>query len=979
MFKCFALALICLCPLQADKRALTADDYDSWKHIQNQALSNDGHYLAYALFPQQGNGEVIIRDLKTGHEMHEAAGELPPPPPPDYSNPQREEAPPLPPGIALKFTSDSRFLVFSTFPTHEAAAAAKRENRKPEGTPRPESVRPGSLPHGGAQHAGPYGDVVVVDLSSQMVFRAPHLKDFQLPTQANGFVAYLQMPEKPLADEDAASGGGEKSRDQHSRGKKKVEVGELVLRDLNAGSERRFAQVSEYSLTKDGKALVYAVSASASVVNGLYVVSPGETAPVTALLAGKGKYEKVAWDEDQTRLAFLSNQDQAADTGSPDFKLYTWDRRALAADEVLSDQSPGFPRGWTISSKASLAIAKGGTRIFLGTTPRRESMAASTNTPEDERVSVDLWSWRDDYIQPMQKIRAKTEHARSYRAVYDVEAKQFAQLADPAMNDLVPSEDGKFAIGNDDRAYRRMEEYEGNYFDSYVVDTRTGKRKLAAAKHPNRVTWSPDSRYAIYFNGKDWMSIATADARVTNVTAKLGVSFANEQNDTPGLADSYRLGGWTRDGRSLLLYDRYDIWQCSPDGSVAVNLTQGAGRKSRLQFRVVRFETDDPQSRWIDASKPLLLRAENEQTRDTGFYQTSIAANAPPRKLLFAAKNFAPPIKAANADVYVTAASTFSEYPDLLVTDGAFHELNKVSNANPQLAGLLWGTAELVHFNNVDGIPLQAILYKPANFDPKKKYPMIVYIYERLTQNVRNFIEPRPYNVISPSLYASNGYLVLEPDIVYKVGYPGQSASNCVLPAVQSVVDQGFINENAIGIQGHSWGGYQIAYMITRTNRFRAAAAGAPVADMISAYDGIRWGPGIPRQFQYERTQSRIGGSVWEYPLRYIENSPIFAADRVNTPLLMMHNDADDAVPWYQGIEYYLALRRLNKEVYMFTYNGEPHNLRRRANQKDYALKMQQYFDHWLKGAPEPEWMENGIPYLEKPGVAATLNADDQP
>lgn len=184
----------------------------------------------------------------------------------------------------------------------------------------------------------------------------------------------------------------------------------------------------------------------------------------------------------------------------------------------------------------------------------------------------------------------------------------------------------------------------------------------------------------------------------------------------------------------------------------------------------------------------------------------------------------------------------------------------------------------------------------------------------------------------------------------------------------------GGIAASAIGIQDHSWGGYQIAYMITQTNRFRAVAAGAPVANMTSAYDAIRWGPGLPRQFQYERTQSRIGGTLWEYPMRYIENSPVFMADRVKTPLMMIHNDADDAVPWYQGIEYYLALRRLGKEVYLFTYNGEPHGLRRRPNQKDYTLRLQQYFDYYLKGAPKPEWMERGIPYLEKQGVTATDN-----
>jgi dipeptidyl aminopeptidase/acylaminoacyl peptidase len=363
-----------------------------------------------------------------------------------------------------------------------------------------------------------------------------------------------------------------------------------------------------------------------------------------------------------------------------------------------------------------------------------------------------------------------------------------------------------------------------------------------------------------------------------------------------------------------------------------------------------------------------LLRAENDDTHDSGFYRTTILSNTGPRKLVMEAKNFTPPIKAQDADVYVLAASTFEEYPDLSVTNGTFREFRKVSNANPQLTGLLWGSAELIHYRNVDGVSLEGTLYKPAGFDPAKKYPLMVYIYERLSQNVHNFIEPRPSNIINPSYYASNGYLVLEPDIAYRIGYPGQSALDCVLPAVQEVVDRGFVDEKAIGIQGHSWGGYQIAYMVTRTNRFRAAAPGAPVADMVSAYDEIRWGPGIPRQFQYERTQSRIGGSLWQYPMRYIENSPIFAADRVTTPLLMIHDDADDAVPWYQGIEFYLALRRLGKEVYLFSYNGEPHNLRRRANQKDYTIRMQQFFDYHLKGAPKPDWMDKGIPYLDKAG-----------
>ncbi|HEU5132877.1 MAG TPA: prolyl oligopeptidase family serine peptidase, partial [Pyrinomonadaceae bacterium] len=305
-------------------------------------------------------------------------------------------------------------------------------------------------------------------------------------------------------------------------------------------------------------------------------------------------------------------------------------------------------------------------------------------------------------------------------------------------------------------------------------------------------------------------------------------------------------------------------------------------------------------------------------------------------------------------------------FPDIWVTNSTFRELKRVSNGDAQRAAYTWGTGELVSFKNTDGVPLKGLLLKPDNFDPKKKYPMMVYIYEKLSQGLHQFRNPGPGTSINATYYVSNGYLVYMPDIVYTIGYPGPSALKCVLPGIQAVVDKGYVNEKAIGIQGHSWGGYQIAYMVTQTNRFKAAAPGALVANMTSAYSGIRWGTGLPRQFQYERSQSRIGGSLWDYPLRFLDNSPIFRADRVETPLLMIHNDEDDAVPWYQGIEYFLALRRLGKEAYMFTYNGEKHGLRKRINQKDYTRRLQEFFDHFLKGAPAPEWMEKGIPYLQR-------------
>jgi dipeptidyl aminopeptidase/acylaminoacyl peptidase len=321
---------------------------------------------------------------------------------------------------------------------------------------------------------------------------------------------------------------------------------------------------------------------------------------------------------------------------------------------------------------------------------------------------------------------------------------------------------------------------------------------------------------------------------------------------------------------------------------------------------------------------------------------------------------------AKQADVAVLTGSRFDEFPDLLTTDSSFGSFRKVSDGNPQKKDLQWGSADLVAFKNTDGVPLRGILYKPENFDASKKYPLLVYIYERLSDGLHTFVDPSPSHRVNAALYASNGYLVLFPDIVYTPGYPGESAMKCVIAAVQKVVDMGVVDEKRIGIQGHSWGGYQIAYMVTRTNRFAAAAPGALVANMTSAYDGIRYGAGVPRQFQYERGQSRIGGSLWDYPMRYLDNSPLFRADQVKTPLLMLHNDGDDAVPFTQGIEFFLALRRLDKEVYFFNYNGEPHGLRKRANQRDYAIRMFEFSGHFLKDEAKPGWMAKGIPYLDR-------------
>jgi dipeptidyl aminopeptidase/acylaminoacyl peptidase len=382
---------------------------------------------------------------------------------------------------------------------------------------------------------------------------------------------------------------------------------------------------------------------------------------------------------------------------------------------------------------------------------------------------------------------------------------------------------------------------------------------------------------------------------------------------------------------------------------------------------VFRYRSLDPEEKTIPAGQPLLLSVTNDRTRATGFYRlASLAAAAAPEKVVMLDKAFGAVTKARKTGTVVFTLSRFEEFPDLWLSDTSFKDMKKVSNANPQQAEFAWGKSEIIDYVNADGRKLRAILTRPDNFDPAKQYPLMVYIYEELTQGLHSYGMPNVATSINIPRYVSNGYVVLRPDIVYTTGYPGEAAEKCVIPAVNTVVAMGFVDPKRVGIQGHSWGGYQITHLITRTNLFAAVEAGASVSNMISAYGGIRWGTGMSRAFQYEKTQSRIGAPPWDAPLQFIENSPIFWVKKIQTPYLTIHNDEDDAVPWYQGIEFITALRRLGKEGYLFNYNGERHGLRNRDNMKHWTVHMDEFFDHYLLGRPRPEWMDTGVPFLER-------------
>jgi dienelactone hydrolase len=513
-------------------------------------------------------------------------------------------------------------------------------------------------------------------------------------------------------------------------------------------------------------------------------------------------------------------------------------------------------------------------------------------------------------------------------------------------------------------AYLQEISWDADHHDLWLINSFDGTRKKILTHVRGNSAASPGGRYVTYFKDRHWHSLDVQSGEDKNLTEKLPVRFDNELWDQPSPAGAYGIAGWTENDEGVLLQDRYDLWLIKPRSGESVCVTDGYGRSQKIDFSLQRL---DPEAEFVDSKKPLLLGAEDQTTRATGLFTESLGEVMRPKRLVMQDKKLSGLRKPKKSERLFFTATTFADCPDLWTVDGEFQQqMVKLTDANPQQREIRWGKAELVGWSSGDGKPLQGVLIKPEGFDPRQKYPMIVHFYERLSQTLHNYHAPAPGTSPSPAWYVSNGYLWFQPDIVYTVGYPGDSCFKCVVPGVQSLIAQGFVDPNAIAISGHSWGGYQTSYLVTRTTMFKAAEAGAPVSNMTSAYGGIRWSTGMSRAFQYEQTQSRIGSTLWEGEMRFLENSPLFFADKVTTPLLILHNDQDGAVPWYQGIEYFTALRRLGKEVYLFNYNGEDHGLRKRANMKDWTMRMAQFFDHHLKGAPAPKWMTEGVAYVER-------------
>ncbi|GGH57854.1 dipeptidyl aminopeptidase/acylaminoacyl peptidase [Filimonas zeae] len=964
--------LLCACLVQgalAQKKPLDHTVYDGWQSIAEKQISNNGKYVVYTVVPQEGDGNLVVQ-LADGGKLLE-----------------------LPRGYAAKFTDDNSFLICKIKPLFKDTRDARIKKKKPEEMPK--------------------DSLAVYNLENKALVKIAAVKSFKIPEEGNGWVAYLleKAPaapkDKPVADSATRIAQLVRAADSLARvadslrnklteiktlgfaaiqpkapaGKPEakkddgpVEEGTvLVLRNLLSGDERKYELVNDYLFSKKGEALVIRTTRKNGDSNSKALVLWHQLLNNTTDTVMKGLNDARAFvlDDNGTRLAFVAERDSSTKAVQKYYRLWYYmpgyDSAKLLADRTTK----GILPNWSISENADLSFSKSGNRLFLGTAPVLPPK--DTTLPEFERAAVDVWNYKDDALQTVQLYNLNKDLKRSYLAMWDDAGKQVIQLADTAyrMVQLTGEGDGVAFYAVNDFGKRVAAQWQGYTFnDIYAIDAVTGAKKLVVKDFKGNVYASYTGKYLLLYNEiKRTYSIYNKEkGTVIPVAADIKMPLYDEDNDVPDDPNNYGIVRWTEHDKYVLIYDRYDVWKVDPEAkekSVAIT----NGRKNKLQYRYVNTNEDE---KFLKPGQQMLFRLFDENTKYSGLAAFSLQDTVAPATLWlqpvsFGAGFFANIQKAKNADVLLYTKETFNNSPNLYTRSVYFDNEKQLSNTNLQQADYLWGSASLYKWKAYTGKLTEGVLYKPENFDAKKKYPMIVYFYERNNNTLYNYAAPAPTpSRLNISFFVSRGYVVFVPDIWYTNGHPGKGAFDYIVSGTRALIKEGFIDSTKIGLQGQSWGGYQTVHLIAQTNLYAAAWAGAPVVNMFSAYGGIRWESGLNRQFQYEHTQSRIGATIWEKPNLYTENSPLFHFPKVKTPLVVMANDADGAVPWYQGIECFTALRRLNKPVWMLNYNGEAHNLVERRNRKDIQIREQQFFDWLLKGEKPAPWITDGVPAIMK-------------
>ncbi|WP_232516164.1 alpha/beta hydrolase family protein [Chitinophaga caeni] len=916
--------------LAQSKKPLDHSVYDGWQNIGQQKISTDGHWILYNIDVQEGDDQLVIKSTKDQTTYLVDRG---------YNG---------------NFSFNNQYMVCSVKPHFKDLRQAKIDKKKPN-----------EMPH---------DSLVVLNLASGIVERIADVKSYAVAEEGGDVFAYQRHPQKDTTHKKKTTGNEAEKSDAAApyfappRGGKDNDEGSLIIRKFDQKFADTLEGVSHYEFNRPGSSLLIVKEKTkkdslSAVGLAIWMVDKRDTKFISY---GDGMYKQFNFDKRGEQVAFVVSRDSSKAL-QHFYELKYYQPKLDSAETVVTNASPGIPRGWGVSENGRISFSDDGSKLFFGTAPIRPPK--DTSIVDFEVAKVDIWHYQDDYLQPMQLKNLDRELKRTYTAVYYPASNKYLQLSDGDLENIRLTQDknATYALGFTDKGNRIRMQWTGSTLKKlYAVNTETGAKTLIVDNLDSYGEISPSGKYITWYdqNTKQWNAYEIASQTTRVITKEIPQPLYDVENDVPDAPRAYGIACWSEDDQSVFIYDQYDIWQVDPKaGKAPFMITGGYGRSHKTRLR---YERLDPEQYFVSTKDTWYLEAFNDTSKYSGYFTYNARRKKALQEVIMAPFAYRSLRKAKNASYFTFTKSTYEMSPNVFGGKD-IADATQYSQINPQQANYNWGTAELYTWTTFKGHKSTGILYKPEDFNPGKKYPVLLYFYEKLSDGLYNYQAPAPTpSRLNISFFVSRGYIVFAPDITYEKGQPGESAYDYIVSGAESLTKLPYIDGKNMGIQGQSWGGYQVAYLITRTNLFKAAWSGAPVANMTSAYGGIRWGSGMNRQFQYELGQSRIGATLWEDQEAYIANSPLFHLPNVETPVVIMANDGDGAVPWYQGIEMFTGLRRLGKPTWLLNYNNDEHNLMMRQNRKDIQRREQQFFDYYLKGGPNVEWIKYGVPATEK-------------
>jgi dienelactone hydrolase len=918
-----ALALTLLqsgAPLPAPAPA----DFGQWERLapvfDRGGLSPDGKWLAYAINRTNGENELRVANIADGAAKTFAFG------------------------ANSAFSADSRWLAVS-IGVSEAQQEKLRKEKKP--------VR---------------RKLTLLNLATGEQSTLDGVESFNFSADGKQLLMRRYVPERPPArggDADPAL----------ALDPEDLPGVTIIVRDLASGRDTTFGNVGDTSWQTKGRLLAITIAADDRSGNGLQVFDPA-AGTLRVLDSGSARYLGLAWRKDADDLVVLKSKTDDTREGST-YAVLAWTGVGTAAErrhqyDPAADSALGASR--RVVAFRRPVWAEDGAAVFVGVAAwpektkdtkdakdTKETKDAKENA--DDPPTVDIWHPRDVDVMPKQKVGASRDRQRSLAAAWHLDKPSLVVLGHDAYENVVPLKGHNlaYAVSWSDSALDRSW---GRFGSSTIslVDTATGERtKIVDRADDREVSASPDGKYLLYYIDGQIFTVDTSRKTVINISKGIATSFVDKESDSTDVQRPFfGHAGWTKGDASVLLYDKFDIWEVAANGAKATRLTDGAAEQVAY-----RYANLDPQEPAIDRAKPIYLTMTGTWSKKSGFARLAPGAAAP-EKLVWLDKSVGRLAKAKDADVYEYVVQSFDDSPDAFVAGADLKNAKQVTATNQFQSKYAWGHAELIEFKSEKGQRLQGVLRYPAGYEPGKKYPMIVYVYEKRSDSLHQYSAPSEREYYNVSSFTSAGYFEFEPDIVFRPREPGLSVVECVRPAVAAVVAMGAVDAKKIGMIGHSWGGFDTAFMSTHTDTFAAAVAGAPITDLVSNYGSHHFSSGIAETDHIETGQQRMQVPLWEDLAAYTRNSAVFTVNTMTTPLLIEVGDADGTVFWHQGVELYNAARRAKKDVVLLVYGGEDHGLRQKANQVDYHRRIMDWFGHYLKGEPAKPWITTGVSFLDK-------------